>query len=180
MLTFTLTLKCELHLQFSKHFLYNGLLEILRFILGGIHPSINPSIHLSIYLSLYLSLCLSIYLSIYPLLPFLMEFLKFFKEPISLRCMAQSSIILVLNILLLRSWFIVFTFEITNWDLFLKFYWSTCLKGRSFKTTGEIPRFRSYSFKMYENAKLHFFMVHTDIFIFIYEILKRWFFVFTY
>ena len=60
---------------------------------------------------------------------FLIAFLKFFKEshilgPRYLR----------------KTWFTVFTFGIINCDLFLKLYWSACLKGkRSFKISDETP-----------------------------------------
>ena len=44
-----------------------------------------------------------------------------------------------------EPWFTVFTFGIINCDLFLKLYWSACLKEkRSCKISSEIPRCTLY------------------------------------
>ena len=73
---------------------------------------------------------------------FLMALQNFFKESISFKydgivCHSLSPRYLRLS----EPWFRVFTFGIINCDLFLKLYWSACLKGkRSFKISSEIPR----------------------------------------
>ena len=77
---------------------------------------------------------------------FLMASLKFFKESISFKCDFIVSYILSPGCFRLsKSWFTVFTFGKINCDLFLKLHWSACFKGkRSFKISGEIPRFILY------------------------------------
>ena len=71
---------------------------------------------------------------------------KVFKEYISFKCDGIVSHILDPRYLRLsKPWFTVFTFGIINCDLFLKLFWSACVKGkRSFKSSGEIPQCTLY------------------------------------
>ena len=70
-----------------------------------------------------------------------MAFLNFFKESISFKCDDVVSHIFGPRYLRLsKPWFTVFTFGIINCDLFLKLYWSGCVKGKRYiKMSGEIP-----------------------------------------
>ena len=76
----------------------------------------------------------------------LMAFIKFLKESISFKYDGIVSHVLGPRYpRFSRPWFTVFTFGIINCDLFLKLYWSACLKRkRSIKIYGEILRCTLY------------------------------------